>query len=54
MIPCMQMRALRTRLVVSYNLVPCTMYFCEVPGTYEHERCFSAGFRDGKKSEIHE
>ena len=27
MIPWMQMRAPRTRLVVSYNLVPCTMYF---------------------------
>ena len=26
MVPCMQMKALRTRLVVSYNLVPYTTY----------------------------
>ena len=40
MIPCMQMRALRTRLATSYNLEPCTMCFCEALGAYEHERWF--------------
>jgi hypothetical protein len=39
MIPRMQMRALRTRLAVIYNLVPYTMCFCEAPSAYEHERC---------------
>jgi hypothetical protein len=39
--PCSKIRVLWTRDVVSYNLVPYTMYFCEAPRTYEHEHVFA-------------